>query len=504
MSTAIHSNKPPPLPIRKPAGETIGSRPFIAPPDSRNSVRKYLRKSITPQTISVDSTLLLLNESLYGLSVLQPVVPRLDGLLRQITEVTDSLEAHKNDIDDRIDIKIFKAHAPPPTPAVTVPAGPNESPTMQHPFAKPEAGDVTLRLWVYEIQKNAWLFNEKTLQYEYSTTNLLNQNNRRKKLIILGEQVYASWVKVMLNLGLLLNQLQSNRQRITERHVDNLVLATGFEDIADHLDPSEAKRVHMQGEKHLLGYGSEQCFTAAFKRFEIAAKLGLAESHAMVGLMCEFGLGHPKDLALAVKHYTVAIKAGNADAMNNLGRMLEVGKGCEVSTKTAFELYKKASGLGHMDGMTNFAFMLEFGIGCTTNPKLAFETYKMAAEKGYAKAENALGSCYYRGIGTEKDYFMACKNFQAAASKGNANAQNNFGICLEAGHGIPKDVTLAKTQYTLATQSRHGNAACNLAYVIFQQGEYPEAIEKFYLAKALGRYLHINKRRSNISFRQNI
>ena len=102
---------------------------------------------------------------------------------------------------------------------------------MQHPFSKPEAGDVTLRLWIYEIQKNAWLFNEKTLQYEYTTTNLLNQNSRRKKLIAMGEQVYGSWVKVMLNLGLVLNQMQGNRQRITERHVDNLVLATGFEDI---------------------------------------------------------------------------------------------------------------------------------------------------------------------------------------------------------------------------------------------------------------------------------
>lgn len=139
------------------------------------------------------------------------------------------MEARKKDIDERLDVKIFKAHAPPPTPAVTI--GPNDSPTMQHPFSKPEAGDVTLRLWIYEIQKNAWLFNEKTLQYEYTTTNLLNQNSRRKKLIAMGEQVYGSWVKVMLNLGLVLNQMQGNRQRITERHVDNLVLATGFEDI---------------------------------------------------------------------------------------------------------------------------------------------------------------------------------------------------------------------------------------------------------------------------------
>lgn len=206
----------------------------------------------------------------------------------------------------------------------------------------------------------------------------------------------------------------------------------------------------------------------------------------MLGVMLEFGIGHKKDISGAGKHYSIAANADNPEALNHLARLYETGKGCEIAFKTAFDLYKKASGLGHHDATTNYAYMLEHGVGCTQDKKLAFETYKIAADAGYAKAQNALGGCYYRGSGCKRDYFLACGMFKKAVDQGYAHAQNNLGICFEEGHGVPHDMGQAKILYTLAAEKRHPGGCCNLGYVLLLEGRYLDAIEKLYIAKALG------------------
>jgi uncharacterized protein len=242
----------------------------------------------------------------------------------------------------------------------------------------------------------------------------------------------------------------------------------------------------MQGEKYLLGYGVPQSYEKSFERFHIASRNGLPEASNMLGVLCEFGLGHTRDMAQAVKHYTHASNANNAEAMNHLGRLYEVGKGCEASPKTAFGLYKRASAMGHHDATTNYAYMLEHGIGCTQNKQLAVETYKIASDASYARAQNALGSCYYRGVGVKKDFFMACVLFKKAADQGYAHAQNNLGICYEEGYGLPRDISQAKMYYQWASEKRHPSGTCNLGCILLLEKRFLEAIETFYIAKALG------------------
>jgi TPR repeat protein len=345
---------------------------------------------------------------------------------------------------------------------------------------------VTIRHWLYDLQKNAWLFNEKTIRYEAVSTTILNINSRRKKLFEMGMELHSSWVNLMLHLGLVISQKTSVSQESTSKNLNKLVVATGLSDVMNELDHDDMKRVYLQGEKHLLGYGVPQSYEKAYSRFEIAAKNGLAEASTMLGVMCEFGLGHRKDMATAFKHYTHASNLNNADAMNHLGRLYEIGKGCEVSPKTAFGLYKRASAIGHNDATTNYAYMLEHGVGCNTNKQLAVETYKIASDAGYARAQNALGSCYYRGSGVKKDYFMACMLFRRASDQGYPHAQNNLGICFEEGNGVPKDLSQAKLHYQWASEKKHPGGTCNLGYILLLERSYLDAIEKFYIAKALG------------------
>lgn len=84
-----------------------------------------------------------------------------------------------------MDIPIERATAPPKTPV----AEDISSPSLQHPFMRPQEEQVTLKHWIYDLQKNSWLFNEKTLRYENIVTTILTQGARRRKLQDLGIEV---------------------------------------------------------------------------------------------------------------------------------------------------------------------------------------------------------------------------------------------------------------------------------------------------------------------------
>jgi hypothetical protein len=252
------------------------------------------------------------------------------------------------------DTVIQVGQAPPKTPLVAPPTDPAASPTVQHPFVKPESGQVTIKHWLYDLQKNIWHLNEKTLRYENFPTTFLTQSSRRRRLLELGMEVHTSWVNLMLHLGLVISQQTSESQKTTSKNLNKLVVATGMTEVLEEFDLSDMKKVYMQGEKYLLGYGVPLSYEQAYSRFEIASKGGLAEAYTMLGVMNEFGIGHKRDMIAAVKYYIKASNENNPDAMNHLARLYETGKGCEVATKTAFQLYKKASGFGHNDAATNY------------------------------------------------------------------------------------------------------------------------------------------------------
>ncbi|KAJ3334637.1 hypothetical protein HDU91_002624 [Kappamyces sp. JEL0680] len=414
----------------------------------------------------------------------------------------ETLVVRRKDVENYFIVPIQQASLPPATPAQ--PLDPS-SPAIHHPYTRPESSEsVTLKHWIYDLQKNLWIFNEKTLRYESTVTTLLTQGSRRRKLVDLGVEAHTSWVNLMLHLGLVISQHNSESQQQTAADLNKLVIATGLTDVVlgetavltPELGPDNIKSLYLQGEKHLLGYGVPQSFDIAFKRYEAAAKHGLAEAATMLGVMYEFGMGHKKDLGLAVKYYTTAAGQNNADALNHLGRLYEAGKGCEVSYKSAASVYKKAAQLGHTDGMTNLGtlasltpgYMLQHGRGCAENKQLAVEYYQMAADRGYARAQNALGTCHYLGTGVKRDYFTAAVYYRKAADQGYAPAQNNLGICYEEGNGIPQDTARAKAYYKLASEKKHAGATNNFAYLLLAGHEFLEAIEKFYLAKGLGRW----------------
>ncbi|KAI8896846.1 hypothetical protein BC833DRAFT_78085 [Globomyces pollinis-pini] len=316
-------------------------------------------------------------------------------------------------------------------------------------------------------------------------TSILNQNSRKKKLAELVNSVHKSWVNLMLNLNLVIQQEQKSNQANTSDNLTKLAVATGLTDWLD-LNVNDAKAVYMQGEKYLLGYGVPQSFETAYKRYESAAKSNLPEALNMMGVMCEFGLGRQTDIALGHKYYTMAAKLDCPEALNHLGRLNESGKGCEVSYKNAVASYKRASQLGFDDATTNYGYMVEHGLGCPEDKRLAFELYKSAADKGFARAQNALGNCFYKGIGVSKDYFQASILYRKASEQGYTPAHNNLGICYEEGQGVPKDLGQAKVCYKQAAEKHHPNATNNLGYMLLLEKNYIEAIQQFYLAKTLG------------------
>ena len=257
-----------------------------------------------------------------------------------------------------MDTPIEQGRAPPTTPGVALR---DSSPVIQHPYKRPSnwfsdsEEKITLMHWVYDLQKNTWIFNEKTLRYENIITTILSQAQRKRKLFDLGMDVHTSWVNLMLHLGLVVAQQNNQAQTQTSTNLNKLVVATGMaESILDLQDPYDLKALFIQGEKYLLGYGVTQSYETAFKRYQAAAKQGSAEASNMLGVLYEFGIGIKKDLANAVKCYTFAATQGNPDSLNHLGRLNETGKGCEMSLKTALSLYKKAAGKGHTDAMTNY------------------------------------------------------------------------------------------------------------------------------------------------------
>lgn len=165
-----------------------------------------------------------------------------------------------------MDTAIKMATAPPKTPAFNMSSS---SPDQPHPFMRPESGKVTIKHWIYDLQKNSWLFNEKTIRYESSITTLLTQAARKRKLLDLGMEIHTSWVNLMLHLGLVIAQEAAEQQTATAGQVTNLAVATGMTDVIADLDSNDTKRIYMQGEKYLLGYGVSQSFEMAYARFEV-------------------------------------------------------------------------------------------------------------------------------------------------------------------------------------------------------------------------------------------
>ena len=68
---------------------------------------------------------------------------------------------------------------------------------------------------------------------------------------------------------------------------------------------------------YYFGQGVSQDYREALKWFRLAARQGIAEAQAILGLMYDCGEGVPQDYKEAMKWYRFAAERGNANAQTN-------------------------------------------------------------------------------------------------------------------------------------------------------------------------------------------
>ncbi|KAH9246167.1 hypothetical protein BASA81_016308 [Batrachochytrium salamandrivorans] len=467
----------------------------------------YMPATATLTTVGIDELGIIFAEILMGMAYLSNHIPELATVVKYIQEIKDNL------VMKRDEIKRYITALPPQTVStyaigVSSPysptmkelaSSPQSSPMAPIPFSRgshgknvafsessPTSTAHIIYNWLYEIQKVAWVLNEKIKKYQRTPLIGLSTGYHRRKIIDFCTRIRASWVELILELGIALAQSNSINTCQVAQNITKLAIATGMPDDWADIGLDDAKTIFMQGEKYFMGYGVVKSFDIAFKRYETAARMDLAEASNMLGVMLEFGLGRERDITSATKWYRRAAEGKSAEALNNLGRLYELGKGCQISHVLALEMYKRASKLGHLDGMTNYGFMLENGLGGNQDLHFAMEMYKSAADSGYARAQNALGGCYYCGRGTRRDYTDAVMWYRRAADQGFPPAHNNLGICYEEGHGAAKDHVMAKMHYQKAAELRHPSGTNNLGYMLLVEGDFILAMQYFNIALLMG------------------
>ncbi|KAI8799995.1 hypothetical protein BJ742DRAFT_843411 [Cladochytrium replicatum] len=378
----------------------------------------------------------------------------------------------------------------------------------------------TLRRGVWRYHEALWGLNDAAKRMRRKKGWIgASAGRKRRELVELFGEVQDSWSDVMMCLAICIARDGSQVAVQARGSVTKLAVVTGVtaEDM-EHSSVDDAKRLHFQGDRYLFGFGVEQSYDIAFKRFQTAAKLGLPEAANMLGFLYEHGLGKKQDMVEALRWYTEAaegcvnsptsgmssathtesidasVTPGSkfsasmscADAWNNIGRIYESGKGVKADPDRAYRAYERAADAGHLDAMTNIGVMYENGVGRAPDPVKAGEWYRKAAEREYARAQNALGSCYYRGKGVPMDAGKAVEWYRKAVEQGNANAMSNLGICYEEGVGVMKDYAHAKHLYQLASEKLHPSATNNLGYMHLMERNYSRALKCFHLALALG------------------
>lgn len=169
---------------------------------------------------------------------------------------------------------------------------------------------------------------------------------------------------------------------------------------------------------------------AASKWFARAAGQGYGDAQYQMGLMCESGVGVPRDYTQAIQWFTRAAKQGNADALT------------------------RAAELGHADAQYELGCMLR---GAKTDDAVRLFTH--AAEQGNADAQHALGELFFNGEGVPQDHVQAAQWFTRAAKKGHAGAQFDLGRMYANGKGVRADNIQAFAWAQLAsTRGRTGAA----------------------------------------------
>ena len=173
----------------------------------------------------------------------------------------------------------------------------------------------------------------------------------------------------------------------------------------------------------------------------------------VLGICRELGVGCPIDYEMAVALYTKAATLGDAVAINNLGGCYFYGHGVPQNKEYAAELYERAAMLGNANASCRLGICYETGDGCNRDVNRAVECYRKAAEAGNAMAWYHLGICYYRGVGVEQSFARAFEAYSEASGAGCAQATYEVGAMYRHGKGTAKDHDMAYRMFLSAAEA---------------------------------------------------
>lgn len=221
----------------------------------------------------------------------------------------------------------------------------------------------------------------------------------------------------------------------------------------------------------------------AFKCFETAANLEIAEGYYRLGLCYSDGFGCEKDEKRAVDCFLSGAEKDHVGCIRTLGICRELGVGCPIDYEMAVALYTKAATLGDAVAINNLGGCYYYGHGVAQNKEYAVDLYERAATLGNANACCRLGICYETGEGCNRDVNRAVECYRKAAEAGNATAQYRLALCYDKGVGVEQSFALAFEAYSASARAgcaqatyevgrmyRHGKGTAkdhNLAYRAF-------------------------------------
>jgi TPR repeat protein len=208
-------------------------------------------------------------------------------------------------------------------------------------------------------------------------------------------------------------------------------------------------------------------YSAAYKQYERAIRLGSTAALNNIGLLYLNGQGVPQDYAEARRWLEKAIAAGEPGAIGNIGNLYRDGKGVPQDYAQARQWYEKAAAGNSTAAMTNIGNLYRDGKGVPQDYAQARQWYEKAAALGDAAAMNNIGSLYRDGKGVPQDYAQARQWYEKGTAS--AAAMSNIGVLYDYGRGVQQDYGQARQWYEKAA-ALGDVAAMNNIGVLYENG----------------------------------
>ncbi len=142
----------------------------------------------------------------------------------------------------------------------------------------------------------------------------------------------------------------------------------------------------------------------------------------LAGLCASEGIGRSADQAEAYRRFDVAVRLGSTAGMVRLGLAYAAGTGVSRDATTAVLLFRRASDAGDMDGTACLAAAYAAGAGVSQSDAEAVRLYRLASDAGNPVAALGLSTAYRLGRGVRETPAAAAAYMQRAVDAGSAQA----------------------------------------------------------------------------------